>query len=96
MAKVKVLRHRESGVIHGWNAVLAKRFDMEEIYVGDDKSEAKPKSNGRLPKFPKATRANLIEAFGSTEGIKAATKAELVKVKGVGAKLAQKILDSQK
>ena len=97
MGKVKVLRHQESGVIHGWNPMLAKRFDMEEIYINTGKpAQNSGNSVSRLPKLTKIQKAALIKAFGNATGIQEATEDQLSAVDGIGAKTVQKIIDSRK
>ena len=98
MAKLKVLRQRVTGIVHGWNATLAKRFDMEEIEIEASKSAEKTSGNGvsRLPKLTKIQKAALIKVFGNATGIQEATEEQLSEVDGIGDKTVQKILDSRK
>ena len=83
---IKLLRNRETGVIHAWNPHLADHPDME-VY----REPRTPNKSSKLP-VNKVIREKLVAAFGDAEGIHAATRAELLAVDGVGAKTVDTIL----
>jgi len=49
MAKRKVLRHKTTGAIFGWNAAMAKNPKVEEVMLDLDKPESKPDSTPAAP-----------------------------------------------
>lgn len=44
MAKRRVLRHKVTGAIFGWNPAMAKNPKVEEVMLDLDKPESKPAS----------------------------------------------------
>ena len=49
MAKRKVLRHKTTGVIFGWNAAMARNPKVEEAWLDLNKPQSKPDSTPDAP-----------------------------------------------
>lgn len=68
MAKRKVLRHRVTGAIFGWNAAMAKNPKVEEVELDlnepqskpDDKPSPSPKKKASKKKAAKAPTTPLV------------------------------------
>lgn len=93
MAKRKVLRHRVSGAIFGWNAAMAKNPKVETVTLDLNKPESKPDPEPEIPSVDvPVEKAEAIPA--PTPPAKKAAKKKAVKKKAAKAPTKPLVADS--